>query len=154
MKLIRIAIAAAALAVAPAASYAQDVERAVAARQAAMKLYAFYIGQLGAMAKGAVDYDAAAADKAASSLNALASLDQSKMWPQGSGNDALGDATRALPAIWTTYPAVSEKGAAFDAAAAAMAEAAGKDLASLQAAMGPLGQSCGGCHEDFRQPKE
>ena len=154
MKTIRIAIAAAALIVAPAAVSAQDVGKAVAARKAAMQLYAHYISQLGAMAKGAIDYDAEAAGKAAASLNALASLDQSRMWPQGSGNDALGDQTRALPTIWTTYPAVTEKSAAFKTAAAAMNDAAGGGLASLQGAMGALGQSCGGCHEDFRQPKE
>ena len=119
-----------------------------------MKLYAFYIGQLGAMAKGEVEYDAEGASKAAMSLNALATIDQSKMWPQGSGNDALGEATRALPAIWTTWPAISEKSAAFKEAAATMADAAGEGVDSLRAAVGALGKSCGGCHEDFRQPKE
>lgn len=147
-------VAAAALAAVPVGAAAQDTEKSVGARKAQMQLYAFYIGQLGAMAKGEVDYDAEAAGKAATSLNALAGLDGSKMWPQGSSNAELGDATRALPAIWATYPAVVEKSKAFKAAAAAMADAAGGGLESLQGAIGPLGKSCGGCHEDFRQPKE
>lgn len=148
------AAAFAVLAASPAAVSAQDVEKAVAARQSMMKLYSFYIGTLGAMAKGELDYDAEAASKAATSLNALASLDQSKMWPQGSGNDALGEATRALPAIWATYPAIAEKGAALKEAAATMADAAGQGLDPLRGAIGPLGKACGGCHEDFRQPKD
>ena len=89
-----------------------------------MKLYSFYLGQLGAMAKGEADYDAAVATNAAASLNALANLDGSKMWPPGSDNATLGEATRALPAIWATYPAVVEKSKAFKTAAAAMADAA------------------------------
>lgn len=142
------------LAAQPTAVAAQDIEKAVAARQSTMKLYSFYLGQLGAMAKGEVEYDAEAAAKSAQSLNALASLDQSQMWPQGSGVDALGEATRALPAIWTTYPAVSEKAQAFAAASDAMATEAGKDLEALRGAIGAVGKSCGGCHEDFRQPKD
>ena len=154
MKTIFKLIAAATLAAIPAAAVAQDVDKSIAARKAQMKLYSFYIGQLGAMAKGAVDYDAEAAGKAAASLNTLTTLDSSKMWVPGSSNAELGDATRALPAIWTTYPAIVEKSKTFKAATAAMAEAAGGGLPALQAAMGPLGKSCGGCHEDFRQPKE
>ena len=142
------------VALTPAALSAQDVGKSVAARQAAMKLYSFYLGQLGAMAKGEADYDAAVATNAAASLNALANLDGSKMWPPGSDNATLGEATRALPAIWATYPAVVEKSKAFKTAAAAMADAAGGGLEALQGAIGPVGKSCGGCHEDFRQPKE
>ena len=39
-----------------------------------MQLYAFNISHLGAMAKGEVDYDAAAASAAANNLAALAAL--------------------------------------------------------------------------------
>ncbi len=131
---------------------AQDAEGAVKARKALMQVYSHYLGTLGGMAKGEIEYDAEAAGAAAASLAALSGLDQSNLWPQGSDNVALGEATRALPAIWTTYPAVTESGEAFGKAAAAMAEVAGTDLASLQAAMKDLGASCGGCHKSYRQP--
>lgn len=133
---------------------AQDVEKAVKARQSLMQLYAHYLGTLGGMAKGSVDYNAETAGNAAASLASLAKVDQSAMWPQGSDTDALGDATAALPAIWTTFPAITEKGAAFAAAADKMAAAAGTDLASLQAAMGELGGTCGACHKDYRLKRE
>jgi len=124
---------------------------ALKARKATMQLYSHYLGQLGAMAKGETPYDAAKAQAAADSLMAVNGIDQSAMWPQGSDNGALGDQTRALPEIWTTYPAIVEKGEAMSAAIAVMASAAGTDLASLQGAIGGLGAGCGGCHKPFRQ---
>jgi len=133
---------------------AQDADRAVKARQSLMQLYAHYLGTLGGMAKGEIEYNAEAAGTAATSLAALASVDQSAMWPQGSDTEALGEKTAALPAIWTTYPAVVEKGQAFGQAAQAMAEVAGNDLDSLKAAMGDLGASCGGCHKEFRLKRD
>ena len=135
-------------------AYAQDVDKAVKARKSVMQLYAHYLGKLGGMAKGNVEYNSEAASAAANSLAMLAKLDQSAMWPQGSDTDALGEATAALPAIWTTFPAITEKGAAFGAAADKMAAAAGTDLASLQAVMGELGGACGACHKDFRLKRD
>ena len=136
------------------AAIAQDASKAIEARQSVMKLYSHYLGKLGGMAKGNIEYDAESASNAAASLAALASLDQSAMWPQGSDMETLGlDTTAALASIWTTYPAVAEKGEALSTAAAAMVDAAGTDLASLQAAMGAVGQSCSGCHKEFRQKR-
>ncbi|WP_340107858.1 cytochrome c [Pikeienuella sp. HZG-20] len=133
---------------------AQDLERAVQARQSLMTLYGHYLGQLGAMAKGETPYDAAKAEAAATSLAGLATLDESAMWPEGSDNGALGDKTRALPVIWTTYPAITEKMQAAADATAALAKVAGTDLDSLRAGIGPVGKSCGDCHETYRAPKD
>lgn len=133
---------------------AQEHNGAVKARQSVMQLYAHYLGQLGAMAKGEVDYDAEKAWAVAASLAAVTRLDQSAMWPQGSDNAALGEMTAALPAIWNTYPAIVEKGQALSAAAAEMENAATTDLAALQGAMKALGGACGGCHKSFRQSKD
>ena len=149
------ALAVLAFAVATTSSaVAADATKAVDARKAVKGLYSHYLGQLGAMAKGEAPYDAAVAGSAAASLAALTSLDQSRMWPQGSDNGALGDKTRALPAIWSTYPAVMDKSNALAAAVGALNEKAGTDLDGLRGAMGPVGKACGACHEDFRQPRE
>ena len=128
------------------------VMAAIKARQSTMTLYAFNLGLLGGMAKGAVPYDAEAASKAAGNLAALTKLDQSRMWPQGSDNFALGDATAALPAIWDEGSDIGAKGMALAAAADAMEAAAGAGLESLQGAMGALGGACGACHKAYRQP--
>ena len=125
---------------------------AVKARQAQMTLYAYNISLLGGMAKGAVEYDATAATAAAANLAAMSKLDQSRLWPRGSDNQALGDeTTEALPAIWAADSKVGEKGMAMAAAATAMEQAAGGGLDALRGAIGPLGKSCGGCHESYRK---
>ncbi len=137
-----------------AASSADEFDGAIKARKAEMVLRAFYLGQLGAMAKGNVEYNAEAATGAANSLKILTQLDGKNMWPKGSDNAALGDKTEALPALWENFPKVIESVKALSAAADGMADAAGKDLASLQAAMGPVGQACGACHKQFRKKAE
>jgi cytochrome c556 len=125
---------------------------AVKARQASMQLYAHYLGTLGAMAKGKVEYDAARADAAAKSLQAVVGIDKSAMWPQGTDNGSLPGQTSALPTIWTTYPAIAEKGKALSTVSAKMAEAAGQGLDSLRGAIGEVGGACGACHKAFRAP--
>ncbi|MBK0327077.1 cytochrome c [Rhodobacteraceae bacterium F11138] len=127
---------------------------AVKARQSQMTLYAFNIGLLGGMAKGNVEYDATAASAAAANLASLSKLDQSRLWPQGSDNETLGhDVTEALPKIWAADSDIAQKGMALVEAATAMESAAGGGLDSLRGAMGPLGKSCGSCHETYRQAK-
>lgn len=125
----------------------------IKARQALMQIYAFNISQLGAMAKGKVAYNSAAATAAANNLMAAANMDQSAMWPKGTDSEAMFGETRALPTIWSTFPAVEEKGKALITASAAMAAVAGNDLDALRGAMGALGGACGGCHKQFRQPE-
>ena len=71
----------------------------IAARQGIMAYRALQLGTLGAMAKGEVDYDAEAAQKAADNLMASVTLDASMLWPQGSDHEA-NPASEALPAIW------------------------------------------------------
>ncbi len=147
-----IGFSAALLAAAPAFADGH-LEKAIEARKAAMVLYSFNLGQLGAMAKGNVAYDAAAASAAAGNLAALAALDQGAMWPQGSDATAMPDKTRAKAEIWSTYPEISGKSKALADASAAMAMVAGNGLPALQGAIGDVGKSCGGCHKPFRAPK-
>ncbi|MDO6725462.1 cytochrome c [Cognatishimia sp. 1_MG-2023] len=122
---------------------------AVKARQGQMQLYAHNLGVLGAMAKGDVAYDAAAAQAAADNLVAVSGLNAMTMWPQGSDSTSM-EGTRAKAEIWSNFPDVGAKAGAMAEASVAMAAAAGSDLASLQAAMGPLGGACGACHKAYR----
>ncbi len=133
---------------------AADMDKAVSARQAVMKLRSFYLGQLGAMAKGKAPYDAKKAQSAADSLMALDKLDGSAMWLPGSGTDKLGDKTRSKPEIWSTYPDVANKSKAQKAAVANLAKVAGTGLDGLRGAIGDVGKSCGGCHKPFRTEKK
>ncbi len=123
----------------------------IAARQGYMQILAFNIGVLGGMARGNIEYDAEAAQTAADNLAAMATVDGRALWPEGSDNFALEDATTALPAIWEDMAGFGEAWMAYGTAAGGMADAAGNGLEALQAAIGPLGGSCGGCHRNFRQ---
>ena len=124
----------------------------IKARHAHMELYAFNLGTLGGMAKGAIPYDAALASTAADSLATLSAMDQSRYWAEGS-DEMSADGTRAKAEIWDNMADFNAKGADLTKAAEAMKAVAGSSLEELQAAMGPLAGSCGGCHKPYRAPK-
>ena len=85
----------------------EDLMKAVTARQSTMKLYAFNLGTLGAMARGTIDYNAEAAEAAAGNLVKLSSMNQMAMWPAGSDMGSL-EGTKALPALWEDMAGVGE----------------------------------------------
>jgi cytochrome c556 len=148
---IRLAFVAAAVSLAGGAFAQSAVEGAIKARKAHMQLYAFNLGQLGAMAKGEAPYDAAQASAAAGNLVSLAGLSLGAYFPPGSAQGEAAD-TRALPALWQSGDDVIAKAAALSEALAALNTAAGTDLAALQGAMGPVGEACGACHKAYRAP--
>src|SRR6056297_923826 len=118
----------------------EAVMKAVKARQAQMQLYAFNLGQLGAMAKGEVDYDAGAASAAAGNLAKLTSLDGRAVWVPGSDDATIGkDLTEALPAIWSEGSKVGEKAKALSIAATELDAVAGDGLDALRGAIGNVG---------------
>ena len=136
----------------PAVAFAQDADPNVTARKALMNLYAYNLGVLGGMAQGRMAYDADLAASAATSLYHLSRSGSARMWPAGTDSMSM-DGSRALPAIWDNMADFGARAGALRDASEAMMAAAGTDLASLQAAMGPLGASCGGCHQAYRQPQ-
>lgn len=129
-------------------------EKAVGARKAQMQLYAFNISQLGAMAKGAVEYNAEAAKAAAENLAALAALNGGPMWMQGTDSTAMPGVSRAKLETWTTYPKASNIGKALAEDSAKLAAVAGNGLDALRGGIGPVGKSCKACHEGYREEKK
>ena len=124
----------------------------VKARNAHMALYSYNMGILGGMAQEKIPYDAAAAAIAAANLAAVASMDQSGYWTEGTDNTAM-EGTRALPAIWSDMAKFDEINASFAAATAALATTAGDGLDALKAGIGEAGAACGTCHKAFRGPR-
>lgn len=126
------------------------LSRAITARQSHMTLNGFNIAPLGAMAQDKIPYDSAAATGAAQNLAALAAMDESAYWPEGT-DTSVGE-TRALPAIWEDMADFTAKQQALKDATAALAQVAGTDLDSLKAAFGDVGAACGACHKTYRAP--
>ncbi|MDQ2092834.1 c-type cytochrome [Rhodalgimonas zhirmunskyi] len=124
--------------------------KAVKARQDTMMLFAFNLGTLGGMAKGAIPYDADTASAAAKNLSLLSQLNMTAYWVEGTSTEQLGDKTEALPAIWSDMAGFEDKHMALTKAAADMEAAAGQGLDQLKGAVGAVGGSCGGCHKQFR----
>lgn len=124
-------------------------QTALAIRQGHMKNYAAMLGVLGPMAQGARDYDAAAAQVAADNIFHLSMIDQTHYWPPGTAQGEI-EGSAALPAIWENMDDFMAKQEALADVASQLREAAGTDLASLQAAVGALGQACGACHQPYR----
>ncbi|AHM05175.1 cytochrome c-554 [Roseibacterium elongatum DSM 19469] len=135
-----------------AIAVAQDLPAPVDARQGQFSIMVLNLGVLGQMARGNTDYDAEAASTAAANLATISMLDQSLHWPEGTDNFGL-DGTRALPAIWENPEDFAAKWADYGTAAEALAAVAGDGLEPMQAALGPLGNTCGACHDDYREPQ-
>lgn len=133
---------------------AQDVpfEMQINARQGIMDYRALQLGTLGAMAKGEVEYNAEAAQKAADNLLAAVTIDASMLWPKGSDHDAV-PASEALAKIWEDGSDIGDKGKAMVEAATAMQAAAGTGLEPLKTAMGTVGEACTACHKAYRVPQ-
>ena len=132
-----------------AASHTTPEGAAIKARQAQMQLYAYNLGTLGAMAKGATPFDASAAQAAADNLAALSSLNQMSYWLPGTST-ADTEGTKALPAIWESGSDVGTKAKGLVDAAMTMQGAAGS-LEGVQGAIGAVGGACGACHKAYRQ---
>lgn len=141
-------IIAAVSAITPA--FADNIDDAIKARQSFYQVVKHNAGALFGMAKGDVEYDAEKASAHANNLKALSHMNNSSVWLPGSSKADHEGKTRALPAIWTTYPAIVEKDIAFKDATVALATSAGDGLDKLRANIGALGASCKGCHETYR----
>ncbi len=124
------------------------VPSSVKARQAVMQLNNYYLSILGNMASGKTKYDAKLAVASAKSLSLVEAegIDQSTMWAPGTSTAELGDATRAKPEIWSTWPAIMEPIKGIKVSIDAMVNASGT-LEGLQSTIGDVGKSCAACHK-------
>jgi len=123
----------------------------IKARQGHMQIRAYSAGPLFAMAKGKMPYDSSKAGKLANNLLLLLQVDVGGAWAPGTGNDMYPGKTQAVPEIWSTYPKVAEAGKKYKAAVEELAAVAGNGLDALRSKIGPVGKSCKGCHDDFRE---
>lgn len=138
-----------------AASFADGhakVPGEIVARHGVMNIMSLNMAVVGGMARGNTDYDAAAAQDAADSLAAVGMIKQTLLWPEGTSSEDT-EISRALPAIWSDRAGFDAKWADYTEATANLKAAAGQGLDALRPAVGAVGGTCGGCHDDYRQPR-
>ena len=113
-------------------------------RQEVMSTIGGTMGALGKILKQEVDRSADIAPLSAA-LDELATTAQN-VFPEGSeGGDA-------LPIIWEQTEDFAEGLAKFKEAASAFREAAASgDMAQIGPAVGNLGRTCRGCHQEYRE---
>ena len=132
-----------------AAAAADQPANVIAYRQKVMTAIASHIGAIASVMKGEVPFAGHVASHAKSLFATSLMLDD--IFPEGSG---FGE-TRAKPRIW-------RERARFNAAVKAFQEASGRlarvaesgNMAAIGAALGKVGESCGGCHKPFRKERK
>jgi cytochrome c556 len=141
----RLLFAGLALAVGTVATAAFAVDDPIVTRKKLMQANGGAMGVAQAMIKGEMPFNAAVAQSAYRTFNAVA-YSVGDFFPAGSDQ---GD-TRASPKIW-------EDMAGFDAALVKLQEASDaarqtepQSVDDLKAAIGPIGMACGGCHDTYR----
>ena len=139
------AIAVLFFAMAPAPAMAQDENVPAEYRKSLMQGFRHHQAALRTLLDGGVEYAGHVAQHA-SAIHGLAVM-AGDAFPEGSG----GEGSRALPAIWENQGGFMERVQALQSAAAQLDEAASSgDMDATMEAAGALGQTCRGCHTDFR----
>ena len=118
-------------------------------RQAAMALQGKYFGPMAAMAQDKAPFKADVVAYNASLLDALARMP----WD---GFDARTKDVKSatLPAAFTDTAKFKAAQDQFQSAVDKLVAASkGSDMAATKAAIGGVGKTCGGCHENFREKR-
>jgi cytochrome c556 len=141
----RVLFAELAMAVGLVGTAAFAVDDPILTRKKLMQANGGAAGAMQAMIKGETQFNAAVAQSALRTFNAVA-YSVGDYFPEGSGE---GD-TRAAPAIWEDMAGFQTALANFQQATDAARGSEPQSVEDLQAAMGQIGQTCGGCHENYR----
>lgn len=129
------------------AGAADDPGNIIKYRQNVMKASGAHLSAIAAIAKGDVGFT----DQAEGHARAMAATagDILPLFPEGSDT---GAEHRSLPAIWTDWDGFEEAAQAYEDAMPALVEAAASgDRAAIGGALRDVGQTCKGCHDDFRE---
>lgn len=118
-------------------------------RQSVFSLLGSNMGPLGAMAKGKTPFDAEQAEKHAVRINQLSLMIADYSRTDTSKFDV---ETEALAKIWQETDNYSQRIEDLTKASATLISAAqSKDEAATKKAIGGVGKTCGGCHDDFKK---
>lgn len=145
---ISIAAAAAAFGAGTVQAQFAKPEDAIKYRQSALTVMGAHFSRIGAVAKGAVPFDAAAVQNNAAVVEAMSKLPWQGFGP---GTDA-GRENRAKANIWTDNAKFIDAAKRLEVETAKLSAAAKTgDLAQVKTAFGSTAQACKACHDDFRR---
>lgn len=147
MKIKHVVVVAVASLSAAAAFALTRPEDQIKYRQAAMSVTGRSVGALTAMARGDVPFNKDVAQRHAAVIADLSDLPL-LAGAYGPGTDK-GAPHRSDPKVWSEADKFKAAFDKFTMAAKAM-PAAAADPASLRSALGELGKTCKGCHDDYR----
>jgi cytochrome c556 len=127
----------------------QQAEQAVLTRQGLLKVMGFYMAPLGGMLKNKVPFDAAAAGKSATNIEALGGMIPDVFVFDTRKSTSVK--TKAQDGIWTNAADFKAKADDLVKAAAALVEASKSgDKGTTLKAAGAVGKACGACHDNYR----
>ncbi|MDQ3558733.1 MAG: cytochrome c [Pseudomonadota bacterium] len=142
----RLMLGGAALAIGIASTVAVATEDPIATRKQLMQSNGASMGAAQALVKGEVPFDARVAMAALQNFEAVGYA-FGDYFPPGSDQ---GD-TRASPKIWAEMAEFQQYVTDFREDAAAAVAAKPETLEAFQTALGPIGENCQQCHEEFRE---
>lgn len=134
-----------ALAVGIVSTAAFAVDDPIVTRKKLMQANGGAAGAMQAMIKGEIPFSTAVAQSALRTFNAVA-YSVGDFFPAGSDQ---GD-TKASPKIWEDMAGFETALANFQMATDEARQSDPQSVEDLQAVMGQIGQTCGGCHENYR----
>ncbi|MGV2872234.1 c-type cytochrome [Colwellia sp. E150_009] len=125
--------------------------KATELRQAVFKLLGANMGTLGAMAKGKIPFDAKVIEKNATRINQLSFMIDDYT---ATDTSAYKVKTEALAKVWNEREAFEKRIKNLSLASDKLIKiAASGDEKAMRAAIGGVGKTCGGCHDDFKEDK-
>ncbi|NQZ80802.1 MAG: cytochrome c [Colwellia sp.] len=155
MKLLTSAAIGLVISIASTSVIAQDAKslkqakRATELRQSIFSLLGSNMGPLGGMAKGRIPLDAKQIEKYALRINQLSLMIADYTGTNTSGHKV---ETQALDKVWQQPEQFSKRISDLTKASANLKKVAlTGDEAVIKKAIGGIGRTCGGCHDDFKK---
>ncbi|MBU3578335.1 cytochrome c [Polynucleobacter sp. UK-Kesae-W10] len=147
MKLQKVVLSAAALLMVSGSAFAQfqNAEKAVDYRESVFTVMGTHFARIGAVVKGDVPYNKDEVAKNAAIVSMMSTLPWQAFGPGTEGG-------KAKPEIWSDNAKFKAAADKMQLAVADLNKAAQSgDLENIKKTFGAAGQSCKGCHDDFRK---
>lgn len=127
----------------------ESTQAAIDFRESVMTAFKWYLGPMGAMAKGKIPFDAARFRSRADGLANATRLDVAEGFPEGSIAES-----EAKAEIWDNWDEFLGKYQSLQEEAVKLQQvAASGDEQAMMAQFKRTAETCGGCHKKFREKK-